>query len=189
MMNYKSLFGAAALLVASLFAGCERHQGWTLDGHTSFAAYSRAVLMDEEENRLDSVPVRGGAFAMSITDSVGSPRVMTVRLVSDSDFFDMPVVVETGAVKMDISDYLTVGGTRLNDDLQEFLDAMQTCYDRCLEHTGMTADEVERAFSDFYLQQITLHHRDVLGGYIFRNYDVHLSEDARRQAKKLLNIQ
>lgn len=191
MINNKCVFGLLAILIGCLIVRCTTREGWTLHGSTSFTAYGSALLVDEEGNRLDSVPVRDGEFSMTIAAPVANPSVMTVRLVNlqnPSDSYNMPVVVENAVVDLKIEDYLSIGGTRLNDDLQQFLDALQVCHDRCLRQPGMTAEEVERTFSDFYLQQITLHHNDVLGGYIYRNYGVHLDAPATRSAKKLLNI-
>ena len=189
-MKYKLIFGALAIVVCCLVARCTQ-QGWSLRGHTAFNEYTYALLLDEDGHRVDSVAICKGDFAISLADNAGNPRIMTVRLMNArgaDNSFDMPVVVENGTVNLSIGDYVLVGGTTLNDDLQEFFNDLQACQDKCLRTVGMSEPEITGTFSAFYLQQITLHRNDVLGPYIYRNYGIHLDAGANREARKLLNL-
>ncbi len=190
-MKYKLIFGLLAVTACCLMARCTR-QGWSLRGHTAFDEYCCALLLDENGHHVDSAAISKGDFTVSLADNVDTPRMMTVRLMSSREAdntFDMPVVVENGTVNLIIGDYVLIGGTTLNDDLQHFFNDLQVCQDKCLHTEGMGESEINAVFSAFYLQQITLHRNDVLGPYIYHNYGIHLDANANGEARKLLNLQ
>ncbi len=178
-------------ILACCLAACAGHDGWTLEGKISFSRYTSVLLTDEAYHPLDSMPLRDGSFRMELPGEVEHPYPVVLRFVNREDADDvmeMPLMVENGTVRLDIGEYVRVGGTPLNDALQEFLNGLQDCKEHCARQTELGAEEVEKLFSAFYLQQISIHRRDTLGAYLFRQYGIHLDERDGLEARKLLNI-
>lgn len=183
------LLGFSGLLACWLMA-CSGYEGWALEGKCSLPRFSSVLLLSGEGEVVDSVAIRDGRFSLELPEKADEARAATARLLNADDaddYLDMPVMIERGKVSLSIGEYIRIGGTPLNEALQEFLDGLQACKDSCLRQTGLEEEEIARIFSDFYLRQIAAHRHDALGAYIFRSYGTHLSKEDFRKAKDLLN--
>lgn len=189
MKHYLSFL--LVLSFGGLLAGCSEQKGFSIEGKTTLAGLSTALLVDMEGNRMDSVPILDGTFVLTLPGKVENAYPVMVQLLNVADSgesFHVPVMVENGNVELTLGEYVRIGGTPLNDDLQEFLNGLQDCKDLCLKRTDIGEAEILRTFSGYYLQQIVMHRSNTLGNYIYNTYGCHLSKDDDRKAKEALNI-
>lgn len=153
-------------------------KGCSLTGHVSMPEYDMAYLADLNRHRVDSTALEGGDFHFVVADSVDQPYAMLLQLVDREEplnQMDLPVMVENGAVRVDLGEYILITGTPLNDRVQQFLNALQACKDRVAAQKGVSVEQIQATFSGFYKEQILLNKDNVLGGYILRDYGVHLN--------------
>ena len=140
--------------------------------------YDMAYLADLDRHRVDSTALEGGDFHFVVADSVDQPYAMLLQLVDREEplnQMDLPVMVENGAVRVDLGEYILITGTPLNDRVQQFLNALQACKDRVAAQKDVTVEQIQATFSGFYKEQILLNKDNVLGGYILRDYGTHLN--------------
>ncbi|MDO4163173.1 MAG: hypothetical protein Q4D56_02125 [Bacteroides sp.] len=197
--KYISLLPLALMAVIGLnllFAGCGGKSGKTgtdgclIQGHTDFKEFTKVYLMDLTRARLDSASIDSdGKFSLERTDSTDKPCVMLVRLTgtpSPYDDLDMPVAIERGTVTLELGEYIHTSGTPLNSRIQEFLNDLQSCKDGLTGKEGVTVEEIQTTFSEFYRQQILTNKDNAVGRYIFREYGVNLTPDDRELVKAQL---
>ena len=99
---------------------------------------------------------------------------------------DLPVMVENGTIQVGLGEYIHISGTPLNDRVQDFLNALQACKDNLSARKGVTVEQIQSTFSGFYKEQILLNKDNVLGGYILRDYGVHLNAADRASVEAQL---
>lgn len=187
MRKHLSLLLAAGLTLA--LAACSGQEGCSIKGHTSFGQYQKAYLTDLDQRPVDSVEIVGGKFAFARRDSVGEPYAMLVRLQQTAepyDWIEMPVFIENGNVRMEIGEYIHTAGTPLNEALQSFFDQLQQSKDAIGTKKGVTVEEIENTFSEFYRQQITLNKGNALGRYIYQAYGIHLKGEDKAQVEEIM---
>lgn len=144
-----------------------------------FPEYTRACLYDADGRWLDSLQWQERKILFTRTDTAGMPYVVFVTLINPADSMDraqMPVVIEGGDVQVEIGEYITTSGTPLNRCLQEFLNALQATHD-AIRQAGVSYEDSRKSFSEFYRQQILANKDNVVGGFIFRQYGIHLNQE------------
>lgn len=190
-MGKQCLLGAAAALTL-LSGACGTQntpKGCTLTGHVSMPEYDMAYLADLDRHRVDSTALDGGDFRFSVADSVSRPYVMLLQLVDREEplnQMDLPVMVENGTIQVGLGEYIHISGTPLNERVQDFLNALQACKDNLSARKGVTVEQIQSTFSGFYKEQILLNKDNVLGGYILRDYGVHLNAADRASVEAQL---
>lgn len=179
-MGKQCLLGVAAALTFLLGACGTQNtpRGCTLTGHISMPEYDMAYLADLDRHRTDSTSLDNGDFHFAVADSVSQPYAMLLQLVDREEplnQMDLPVMVENGTIQVNLGEYIHITGTPLNDRVQHFLNALQACKDKVAAQKDITVEQVRSTFSGFYKEQILLNKDNVLGGYILRDYGVHLN--------------
>lgn len=180
------------LLVGSLtlmLAACSERKGCSIKGHTSFEQYQKAYLTDLDQRPVDSVEIAEGKFAFDRKESAAEPYAMLVRLQQTAephDWIEMPVFIENGNVRMEIGEYIHTAGTPLNEALQSFFDQLQQSKDAIAAKEGVSVEEIENTFSEFYRQQIMLNQGNALGRYIYRAYGIHLKGEDKAQVEEIM---
>ena len=190
-MGKQCLLGVAAALTLLLGACGTQNtpQGCILTGHVSMPEYDMAYLADLDRHRTDSTALEGGDFHFAVADSVSQPYAMLLQLVDREEplnQMDLPVMVENGTIQVGLGEYIHISGTPLNDRVQDFLNALQACKDNLSARKGVTVEQIQSTFSGFYKEQILLNKDNVLGGYILRDYGVHLNAADRASVEAQL---
>lgn len=144
-----------------------------------FPEYTRACLYDTDGRWLDSLQWQEREIVFVRTDTAGMPYVAFVTLLNPVDSIDrvqMPVVIEGGDVQVEIGEYITTSGTPLNRCLQDFLNALQATRD-AVKQADISYEDYRKSFSEFYRQQILVNKDNVVGGFIFQQYGIHLNQE------------
>jgi len=112
-------------LAVIVFCSCsKKKENYTLDGVVSNPSYSEGSLISQQiaNNQIvssDTILVESGKF--SFTGVVDSICLKSVYSPNNEGVIPFVYIVEKGAITIEISDGLVkVGGTPLNDKLQEF---------------------------------------------------------------------
>ena len=111
-------------LAVIVFCSCSKKEKYTLDGVFSDPDYYSGSLISQQiANSLivssDTILVESGKF--SFTGSVDSVCLRSVYSPDIEGFMSFVYVVEPGNITIEINDgLLKIGGTPLNDKLQEF---------------------------------------------------------------------
>lgn len=150
-----------------------------MTANVDFPEYTQACLKDMDGKVLDTLPLRDGRIEFVFADTARMPFVAFVSLLNPSDSLDrmdMPVVMESGDVAVEIGEYISSCGTPLNGRLQEFLNGLQATSD-AVRQPEVTVEEGRKSFSEFYRQQILSNRHNVVGLFVYRNYGVHLNDD------------
>ncbi len=118
-MKRIALFLCSALLV---LAACNKHQNeYTLNGHLDDTAFEGKMVYLYDAfmgTVMDSTTIANGVFTFK--DTVGSPKMVTIRTNEEDLNYDMMAVLEPGTIYADlVTDSLS--GTALNDVLHRFL--------------------------------------------------------------------
>lgn len=179
MKKYRLLLPLAAMAI--WLAACSEtpaRPGCRIKGNISLEKYKTVFLLNASGIRIDSCEVQDGRFYLEEADNVVNPYVATIHMTAEQDSTDqlfMPVAIENGTVRVGLEEYITLSGTPLNVRVKEFLDALQHCKDGVETKAGITAEEVAKIFSEFYMQQILSNKDNAVGQYIYDNYSLHLN--------------
>ena len=181
---------ASASLLVSSCGGSGHGSGCTLTGHTTFTEYDKACVVDLDRNSLDSVALTDGNFTFHIADSVEQPYPLILKLKDPKEPLNdmsMPFIVEAGEIRMELDEYIRIGGTPLNRGVQQFLDGLQTCKDAVLLKKDLAIEDIRDIFSDYYKTQIQLNKDNALGRYILHEYGSNLTVGDREQVEALMS--
>ena len=158
----------------------------TIKGFLSLQEYKKVYLIDNAGIRIDSCEVKDGRFYLEKKNNIGEPYVAIIHMTAEQDStdqLDMPVAIEEGIVKVELGEYIKLSGTPLNARIKEFLDALQHCKDGVGTKQGITPEDINKVFSEFYKQQILSNKDNAVGKYIYQNYGIHLNADDKAQVK------
>lgn len=139
--------------------------------------YTLAVLYDVNNQVVDSV-IPGDGSTIVRRDSTEMPYLGFLRFYNTSDPVDvieLPVAIEGGDVTIDVNKRLGATGTPLNEKLHEFLlerNRLNMLYDP-LRNPDLTVDDLERAYSIFYVEQINKSDK-IIGDFLEASYGVHI---------------
>ncbi|MBS6238828.1 MAG: hypothetical protein KH897_10780 [Bacteroides sp.] len=153
------------VIIAKGLAACSGTSGkseCTIKGYLSFKEYKKVYLIDNTGIRIDSCEVKDGRFYLEKKNNIGEPYVAIIHMTAEldsTDQLDMPVAIEKG------------------------LDALQHCKDGVGTKQGITPEEIDKVFSEFYKQQILSNKDNAVGKYIYQNYGIHLNTDDKAQVK------
>lgn len=141
--------------------------------------YTYAVLSDSDEHTVCNLVFNEQKASAQITDSLSMPYIGCLRFVNPADNMDiieLPVAIEAGKVSVDLSDGISLKGTPLNDKLQAFLVERGRLSARLnpQTHPDVSIEDLRRAYSAFYKEQIIANNNTVLGDFLLKNYAVHL---------------
>lgn len=174
-------------------AGCgeqrKKQSSCTVEMKIEYPEYTWGYLKNIDEKCLDSLTVTDGRVAFERKDTFLMPYVAFIKLNNPKDSIDwleMPLVVEGGKINIEIGEYISIGGTPLNLQLQKFLDDLQATRSS-VDEKELSMEEIKEIFSEFYRQQILGNKNNVLGRYIFKKYGIHLNDEDRKRVKVQLD--
>lgn len=170
----KRFFGfvAVAAAVASLFA-CSPKGACVINGNVSYPQYETIYMFDLTGEMVDSVSrAEDGTFRMVYDKKENMPQVVLLEFnnpYSPADRMHLPVALEPGKVEVRIGEYLNIGGTPLNDKVQDFFDGLQELGDEYRKNVA-TVDQKKAAYSSFYRTWMQENSDNVFGTYITLAY-------------------
>lgn len=179
MKKYILLLPLAAIAIwLTACSETPERPGCRIKGEISLEKYKKVYLVNAFGMRIDSCEVQNGRFYLEAADNIVDPYIATIHMTAEQDSTDqlfMPVAIENGTARVGLKEYITLSGTPLNARVKEFLDALQHCKDGVETKAGITAEEVAKIFSEFYMQQILSNKDNAVGQYIYDNYSLHLN--------------
>jgi thiol-disulfide isomerase/thioredoxin len=176
--------------LAALAVSCSTDKTYVINGVVPDGTYNDlwVYMIDSDPNApLDSALVADGKFSFS-----GLPdTTMLVRLVLDGKL-SVLAVREAGTIVVDISDYVKIGGTPLNETLKDYLAGLinfyassSEQYDRITEaykdDEAALSEQLEGHQSAVLLEynamndaHFNVNKNNVVGGYIFSSWSATL---------------
>lgn len=156
--------------------------------------YSEAKLLDINGAVIDStLSVRNDSIRFSRTDSLAMPYIATLRLRNPSDSLDMvymPIVIEGGTVRLDLTDRISLSGTVDNEALFRFLkekNSFTAKYER-ENNDAHDVDKLKTDYSKFFSDQAILNQGSVVGKYILETYrSIMTPDDLERVNERIKN--
>ena len=154
------------------------------------AEFTEVRLTDAAGHMIDStLTIRNDSIRFSRNDTARMPYVAVLMLTNPADsinFVSMPVVIEAGTVKLELTDRITLSGTDDNKKLYEFQKAKNTFtrqYDEKMnpEHD---AKKLKADYSKFYSDQAILNKDNVVGEYIFDTYRTIMTLEDENRVKE-----
>ena len=170
----KRIFGfvAVAAAVASLFA-CSPKGACVINGNVSYPQYETIYMVDLAGTLVDSVSrAVDGSFRLVYDQKENMPQMMVLEFnnpYSPADRMFLPVALEPGKVEVKIGEYLSTGGTPLNNKVKEFFDGLQELSDEYRKNVA-TVDQKKAAYSAFYRTWMQENSGNVFGTYITLAY-------------------
>lgn len=172
------ILGASAALASC--GGRNVQSRCDVEVYTPEKRYTEARLYDTAGNMLDStLRVANDSVRFSRTDSLAMPYVAQLRLRNPSDSLDviyMPVVIEGGTVRLELSDRIELGGTPDNERMYEFQKAKNTFTAR-YENEGHDVEKLKEDYSRFFAAQALENRGSIVGRYILEVYGKMMTRD------------
>ena len=122
-------------------------------------------------------------------DTARMPYVAVLLLTNPTDslnFVMMPMVIEAGTVKLELSDRISLSGTDDNKKMYEFQKAKNTFtrqYDEKMnpEHD---VNKLKADYSKFYSDQAIINKDNVVGEYIYDTYRSLMTREDEKRVKE-----
>lgn len=151
--------------------------------------YTEVSLMDQHGKLIDStLTLSNDSIRFTRDDIKAMPYMAKLCIVNPNDSLDilyMPLVIEGGTVKVEISDVLNLEGTPDNRALLKFIKAKNS-FAANYQNPDHDLEKLNRDYSKFYSDQMILNYDNVVGRYIYDAYGSLLTpEDEQRVKEKL----
>lgn len=152
--------------------------------------FKEIVLVTPKGQMLDStLTIRNDSIRFMRNDSAKMPYVAVLRMTNPSDsinFISMPIVIEAGTVKLELTDRISLSGTDDNKKMYEFQKAKNTFtrqYDQKMnpEHD---VNKLKTDYSKFYSDQAIVNKDNVVGEYIYETYQSLMTLDDEKRVKE-----
>ncbi len=184
-------FVAWALLLFLAACGEKSKQGpCNVEVYYPNAQYKNVSLVDANGNRLDStLTIRNDSIRFLRNDSAQMPYVAVLVLTTPNDsmnFISMPMVIEAGTVKLELTNNVSLSGTKDNKKMHEFLKAKNNFtlhYDEKMnpEHD---VKKLKADYSKFFSDQALLNHDNIVGEYILQAYGQLMNREDEKRVKE-----
>lgn len=151
--------------------------------------YTEVELLGQHGKIIDSTLTIANDSVRFMRDDIDNmPYVAKLCFKNPSDSLDilyMPMVIEGGTVKVEISDVLNLTGTDDNRALFRFIKAKNS-FAANYQNPDYDLDKLNRDYSKFYSDQMILNSDNAVGRYLLDTYGSLLtSEDMRRVKEKI----
>lgn len=174
---------AAALALASC-GGAPKQSRCNVEVFSPEKKYTEVRLMSTDGHVLDStLVVRNDSILFSRTDSTAMPYVATLRLRNPSDSIDMifmPIVIEGGTVRLDLTSRISLSGTDDNEKMYQFLKEKNR-FSANYENPGHDTGKLREDYSRFFADQAILYGDNIVGEYILRTYGSLMTAEDRKR--------
>lgn len=147
-------------------------------------------LVDVYGRTIDStLNIRNDSIRFSRNDSASMPYVAVLQLSNPVDsisLISMPIVIEAGTVKLELTDHVSLSGTDDNKKMQEFLKAKNNFtlhYDEKMnpEHD---VQKLKADYSKFFSDQAILNADNPVGEYILQAHGSMMSREDEARVKE-----
>lgn len=176
------------VLLAACSGGTPKKSRCDVEVYTPFERYSQAKLLSSNGKVIDStLVVKNDSIRFSRNDTANMPYVALLILNNPSDTLDivsMPIVIEGGTVKLELSNNIKLGGTEDNDALYQFQKAKNSFMKR--EGEVKDPEQFKKDTSKFISDQAILNKDNMIGDYIFRTYLSFLTPEDMIRVKSAL---
>ena len=168
--DMKRLFGFVAVAAAvAAFFSCTPKGACVIDGNVSYPQYETVYMVDIAGEVVDSAARASDGDFRFVYDKVDLMPQMVVLEFRNKDVpadrMYLPVALEPGDVKVNIGEYIGIWGTPLNYEIKDFFDDLQALTDEYAENVS-TVDQMDAAFSSFYLEKMQENQDNVFGVYL-----------------------
>ena len=193
-MNKRNTYFPLAILclVTSLvacLASCSSTPGCRVDGTVRDKAYDgKTVYLCETYGQtvVDSTLVSHSSFSFDLNGLAQDVYLLKLKVTPDDLFpITLPVVAETGRIRVAIGEIVYTSGTPLNDVTQDFLLAVDRYSDNMQKmRQEKTPEELRAGFSEL-LEGFILQNKDnCIGPYICRSYSTRLTPEGLARIKE-----
>lgn len=189
-----SLFSFAAIFLLNFFmvacGGDSRQAKCSVNVFIPSTQYTDVKLVDTNGKVIDStLTVKNDSIRFSRTDSLSMPYVVQLQLLNPADsidFINFPIVIEGGVVRLDLTDRISLSGTKNNEQLFKFLKAKNSFFAK-YDREGNPEHDIQKMrkdYSKFYADQILLNKGTVVGEYLLKAYGSHLTKEDYERVKE-----
>ena len=178
------------LLLLAACGGKSKQGPCSVEVYYPNAEFTEVRLIDPTGHMIDStLTIRNDSIRFSRNDTARMPYVAVLMLTNPTDsinFVSMPVVIEAGTVKLELTDRISLSGTDDNKKLFEFQKAKNTFTRQYDEKMNPEHDvqKLKADYSKFYSDQAILNKDNVVGEYIFDTYRSIMTLDDENRVKE-----
>ena len=188
--KYVAFVAWAMLLLLAACGGKSKQGPCSVEVYYPNAEFTEVKLIDPTGHMIDStLTIRNDSIRFSRNDTARMPYVAVLMLTNPADsinFVSMPVVIEAGTVKLELTDRISLSGTDDNKKLFEFQKAKNTFTRQYDEKMNPEHDvqKLKADYSKFYSDQAILNKDNVVGEYIFDTYRSIMTLDDENRVKE-----
>lgn len=188
--KYVAFVAWSLLLLLAACGGKSKQGPCSVEVYYPNPEFSEVKLTDPAGHMIDStLTIRNDSIRFSRNDTARMPYVAVLMLSNPTDsinFISMPMVIEAGTVKLELTDRISLSGTDDNKKLFEFQKAKNTFtrqYDEKMnpEHDVL---KLKADYSKFYSDQAIVNKDNVVGEYIFDTYRSVMTTDDQKRVKE-----
>lgn len=183
------LFGA---LFSALFTACNKtpkQSECTVEVYTPLRQYTKALLIDSKGEAVDStLQIKNDSIIFKRNDIKEMPYIVTLTMINTRDSLDilnMPLVIEGGTVKLELTDKLSLSGTEDNDKLFKFLKSKNK-FLASQKQDSSDFEQQKKDISRYFLDQFMQNKDNIVGSHIFDVYSQFMTSSDYMQASEVM---
>lgn len=183
------LFGA---LFSALFTACNKtpkQSECTVEVYTPMRQYTKALLIDSKGEAVDStLQIKNDSIIFKRNDIKEMPYIVTLTMINTRDSLDilnMPLVIEGGTVKLELTDKLSLSGTEDNDKLFKFLKSKNK-FLASQKQDSSDFEQQKKDISRYFLDQFMQNKDNIVGSHIFDVYSQFMTSSDYMQASEVM---
>lgn len=147
-------------------------KGYKIEGSAPLPEFEGKMVYMKDVSTdlpLDSAEIINGKFAFADTTKVEIPivKILSIHASKMGLEYRLPVVIENGSIQACVSDVVCTKGTALNEQMQDFLLAVDAYSATC---TGRSVEQIKSGFSDLLKKYIEINRDNAIGEYIQTAY-------------------
>lgn len=155
-----------------ILGACTSFKGYQIKGTATLPAFEgKTVYLKDAYNNVayDSTQITKGQFSFADTTVVTDPqvRILSIHTNDTGLEYRLPVVLENGVIEATIGNIVSTGGTSLNDDMQDFLLAIDAYSATC---TDKSVEQIKSGFTELLKQYIEKNKDNIISIYIPKAY-------------------
>ena len=180
-------FALAAILTAC--GGKPKQSRCDVEVYTPLKQYTEARLLDTHGRVIDStLVIKNDSVRFSRNDVKEMPYVADIQLRNPKDSIDilvMPIVIEGGTVKLDLTDRISLSGTDDNERLFKFLKNKNSFIAK-YQNENHDLAKLKADYSRYFLDQLMQNKGTIVGDYIYETYSSFLEPLDLKQAREIM---
>lgn len=182
------VFSLLLLLVAC--SGAPKQSKCSVQVYIPNQQFTEVRLLDANGRLIDStLSIRNDSILFTRTDSLNMPYVAVLRMSNPEDtinFVAMPLVIEGGIVKLDLTDRISLSGTVDNEKMYTFLKTKNNFAAKYAREGNPEHDvkKLKEDYSKFYADQAIVNADNIVGQYIFDTYRSVMTPEDRSKVEQ-----